>query len=199
MKYIVLSDSESFFEESGREAAQPILALLSGGEDVVLDLGAGIGRIAEHVAPHCGQLWLADISTEMLGLAKERLADFDNLHYVRTEPNSIPSISDESIDLVYSVLVLQHLEREDAFGMLRDVRRILRRNGTAYFTFPNILDDGYLASFVEYADTGQVSNIARARFYTAAEVERLVIAAGYTDVRLYAGSDIVAICGAPQM
>jgi hypothetical protein len=94
---------------------------------------------------------------------------------------------------VYSVLVLQHVEREDAFCMLRDVRRVLRPGGVAYLTFPNILDDGYLSAFVQYAETGEVANVARARFYTPAEVERLVTAAGFVEVSVAEGPDIVAV------
>jgi SAM-dependent methyltransferase len=102
------------------------------------------------------------------------------------------------MDLVYSVLVLQHVAREDAFCMLRDVRRVLRPGGTAYLTFPNILDDGYLAAFVQYAESGEVANPARARFYTPAEVGRVVGAAGFADVSVIEGPDIVAVAPRPE-
>jgi hypothetical protein len=56
------------------------------------------------------------------------------------------------------------------------------------------LHDGYLASFVYYAESGEVSNKARARFYTPSEVERLVLAAGFSEIDLTEGPDIVAVC-----
>ncbi len=91
---------------------------------------------------------------------------------------------------------LQHLEREDAFALLRDLRRALRPGGRAFLTFPNLLSDAYLAAFVEQVDRGEVANPARARAYTPQEVERLLPAAGLPIERLDAGVEIVAVCRA---
>jgi ubiquinone/menaquinone biosynthesis C-methylase UbiE len=193
MKLIVVEDDEAFFESSGREDAAGILELLPEPAGVVLDLGCGIGRIARFVAPRCRELWLADISPRMLEMAHERLGGLASIRLVRATPRGVPELGTGTLDLAYSVLVLQHVEREDAFCMLRDVLRMLRPGGTAYLTFPNILDDGYLSAFVQYADTGEVSNVARARFYTPSEVARLVAAAGFVDVAVREGRDIVAI------
>jgi ubiquinone/menaquinone biosynthesis C-methylase UbiE len=197
MKLIVVSDDEAFFASTGREAADAILGLLPRDGAVVLDLGCGIGRIAQFVAPRCRELWLADISPQMLEMARERLAGHANVRLVRATPRGVPEIGAGIVDLVYSVLVLQHVEREDAFCMLRDVLRMLRPGGTAYLTFPNLLDDGYLASFVRYAETGEVANVARARFYTPSEVERLLAAAGFAGARVGDGADIVAVAHRP--
>lgn len=197
MKLIAVRDDEDFFQSTGREAAEGILAVLPEGA-VVLDLGCGIGRIAGFVAPRCRELWLADISPRMLEMARERLAGHANLRFVRAMARGVPEIGSASMDLVYAVLVLQHVEREDAFCMLVDLRRVLRPGGTAYLTFPNILDDGYLASFVHYAETGEVANPARARFYTPAEAERVVTAAGFTGVRVTEGPDIVVVANRPM-
>jgi ubiquinone/menaquinone biosynthesis C-methylase UbiE len=193
MKLIVVNDDESFFEDSGKDAAGPIITFLRN-DSVVLDLGSGIGRIAKHVAPHCARLLLADISPAMLEMAVERLAGFDNISVTQAAATSVPDVADATIDLVYSVLVLQHLEREDAFLMVRDVRRMLKPGGIAYLTFPNLLYDGYLASFIQYAESGEVANKARARFYTPSEVERVTLAAGFESVELREAPDIVAIC-----
>jgi ubiquinone/menaquinone biosynthesis C-methylase UbiE len=195
MKLIVVNDDEEFFSSTGKVAAGAILELIpAGGDAVALDLGCGIGRIAQFVAPHCRELWLADISPRMLEMAGERLAGHGGLRFVLSTPQGVPDVAGASLDLVYSVLVLQHVEREDAFCMLRDIRRMLRPGGVAYLTFPNLLHDGYLASFVHYAETGEVANMARARFYTPSEVERVVTAAGFEEVTVEAGPDIVAVC-----
>lgn len=193
MKLIVVNDDEEFFEESGKDVAGPIIGFLSS-DSVVLDLGCGIGRIAKHVAPHCAHLWLADISPTMLDMAAARLVDLGNVQVTHAGANSVPGVADGTIDVVYSVLVLQHLEREDAFLMLRDIRRMLKPGGIAYLTFPNLLYDGYLASFIQYAETGEVANKARARFYTPTEVERITLAAGFDSVELREAPDMVAIC-----
>jgi ubiquinone/menaquinone biosynthesis C-methylase UbiE len=193
MRLIVVDDDEGFFASSGREAAAAILELVPEQGAVALDLGCGIGRIAQFVAPRCQELWLADISPRMLEMARERLAGHPSIRIVRATARGVPEVGTGTLDLAYSVLVLQHVEREDAFCMMRDVLRMLKPGGVAYLTFPNILDDGYLSAFVQYADTGEVSNVARARFYTPSEVARLVTAAGFVDVAVEDASDIVAV------
>ena len=181
------------FERAGREDAARIAPLL-GPDDVVMDLGCGIGRVARYVAPECRTLWAVDASDVMLGHARRRLAGAGDVRFARSEGTHIPSIPDDSVDVAYSLLTLQHLEREDAFALLRDLRRALRPCGRAFLTFPNLLSDTYLAAFVAQVEAGEVANQARARAYTPQEVERLLPAAGLAIERLEAGVEIVAVC-----
>jgi hypothetical protein len=91
--------------------------------------------------------------------------------------------------VAYSILTLQHLEREDAFQLLREIRRLLRPSGKAFFT--KVLSAEYLASFIEYVE---VSNPSRARFYTPGEVRCVLPAAGYEIVELRTDVEIEAVC-----
>ncbi len=195
---INVEDDAEYFSESGKHFGDQIVGLLGDTPDkVVLDLGCGIGRIAGFVAPHAGQLVAVDLSERMLQLARQNLAAFPNVHYLQSSANSISEVDDQSIDLVYSVLVLQHLEREDAFSMMREIRRVLRPGGRAYLNFPNLLHEVQLEAFIAYVDTGAVSNEARARFYTSPEVDRLLRAAGFPEVEVsddIGGALILALC-----
>jgi ubiquinone/menaquinone biosynthesis C-methylase UbiE len=192
---LVLNETDpDVFEASGRRQAEDLLCPRIRGTDVVMDLGCGIGRVARYVAQCCGRLWAVDASERMLSLARERLKGLENVSFARSEGTSIPSVESGSIDFVYSVLTLQHLEREDAFLLLRDVHRVLRSGGTAYLTFPNLLSDVYLNSFLDYAEKGEVNNPARARFYTPEEVRRLLPAAGFDVIELTAGVEIEVQC-----
>jgi ubiquinone/menaquinone biosynthesis C-methylase UbiE len=147
----------------------------------------------------CRTLWAVDASDVMLGHARRRLAGTGDVRFARSEGTRVPELPDDSVDVAYSLLTLQHLEREDAFALLRDLRRIVRPDGTAYLTFPNILTDTYLEAFVAYVDGGEVANAARARFYTPQEVERLLPAAGFGIRSLEAGVEMVVVCGdAPE-
>jgi SAM-dependent methyltransferase len=191
---LILNDADpEAFDRSGREAAERLAEYLTPAS-TALDLGCGIGRVALHVAPRCRRLWAVDASPLMLRYARRRLAGVSTVEFVRSRDTSVPEVPDGSIDLVYSLLVLQHLEREDAFLLLRDVRRMLRPGGTAYLTFPNLLSDTYLGAFVGYAEGGKSGRRSRARFYTPQEVERILPAAGLTIRRLDAGTEIVAVC-----
>jgi ubiquinone/menaquinone biosynthesis C-methylase UbiE len=180
------------FERAGRADAER-LAELFGPDDAVLDLGCGIGRVARYVAPRCRELWAVDASETMLAAARRRL-DGPNVRYARSEGTAMPAVPSESVDTAYSLLTLQHLEREDAFALLRDLHRVLRPGGRAFLTFPNLLSDTYLDAFVAQVEGGEVANPARARAYTPQEVERLLPAAGLDIERLEAGVEIVAVC-----
>jgi ubiquinone/menaquinone biosynthesis C-methylase UbiE len=187
------SDDELRFEESGRRDAARIFPYLSP-RSTVLDFGCGSGRVARYVAPRCAQLWAVDVSPRMLQLTRERLRETANLRFARCYDVAIPDVPSASVDVVYSFLVLQHLEREDAFLALRELRRVLRVDGIAILTFPNLLADIYLEGFVHYALSGEVTNQARARVYTPQEVERVLPAAGLSVVDVEAANEIVATC-----
>ena len=192
MREILNTTDPEAFERSGEEQFEKLRPWVPP-TGVVLDFGCGIGRVARYVAPHCRELWAVDSSPVMLDLARKRLAALGNVRYARCPGTTIP-LADESVDLAYSVLTLQHVEREHAFSLLRELRRTTRRGGAVYLTFPNLLSDEYLASFVTYVDTGEVANPRRARFYTREEVERLLPAAGLRIEELTAGTEIVLLC-----
>ncbi len=182
------------FEAAGRHDAEVILGPLIQPTDTVLDLGCGIGRVARYVAPRCKEIWAVDASETMLELAEERLAGLPNVRFARSYDVSVPDLSDQSIDFAYSLLTLQHVEREHAFMLLREVRRALRDGGVAYFTFPNLLSDQYLHDFLKYAETGEAQNQARARFYTPQEVRRILPPSGFAVRELAADVEIVVTC-----
>ena len=192
---LVLNETDpDVFETSGRRQAEDLLCPRIDGANVVMDLGCGIGRVARYVAGCCGTLWAVDASEKMLGLAQERLKALSNVRFAVSEGTRIPALQSGSVDFVYSILTLQHLEREDAFLLLREVQRVLRPGGSAFFTFPNILSDAYLDAFVTYAEGGEVGNPARARFYTPEEVRRILPAAGFEIRNLTAGVEIEVDC-----
>lgn len=185
------TDSEKSFDEGGRRDADRLRAYFDE-KSSVLDLGCGIGRVARFVAPDCRQLWAVDISERMLEFASKRMAHLDNITYLHSTDVEMAAVPSGSIDLAYSFLVLQHLEREDAFLVLEELRRVLKPDGTLFLTFPNLLSDEYLASFINYAHSGASREPGRARVYTPQEVARILPAAGFT-AEIEGDVEIVAI------
>ena len=146
------------------------------------------------MAPACATLWAVNASEAMLEQARLRLADLRNVRVARCDGTHVPAVPDDAVDVAYSLLTLQHVEREDAFALLRELRRVVRPGGRLYLTFPNLLSDTYLDAFVTQADRGDVANPARARAYTPQEVERVLPAAGFAVERLDAGVEIAVVC-----
>jgi ubiquinone/menaquinone biosynthesis C-methylase UbiE len=195
MDQILNNRNPEEFEAAGRRDAARIGQLIEP-TDTVLDLGCGIGRVARYVAPLCREIWAVDASATMLDYARKRLADLPNVRFVQGAGASLPDVPSESIDVAYSMLTLQHVEREHAFLLLRELRRILKPDGRAFLTFPNLLSDTYLQAFLYYAEHDETDNPARARFYTPEEVARLLPAAGFEVESLEADVEIVAVCKA---
>jgi ubiquinone/menaquinone biosynthesis C-methylase UbiE len=196
-RYILNDPDPEAFDRSGREAAGRLAPFLAPGS-VAVDLGCGIGRVAVHTAPLCRSLWAVDASPLMLRYARRRLEGSRNVRFARSRGTVMPDVPSGSVDLVYSLLVLQHLEREDAFLLMQDVRRVLRPGGVAYLTFPNLLSDTYLQAFLGYARAGHSTRRARARFYTPQEVERVVPAAGLPITSIEPGTEIVVVAQVPS-
>ena len=53
------------------------------------------------------------------------------------------------------------VEREDAFLLLEELRRVIRPTGTVIVTYPNLLSDTYLDCFLQYAHNGACSRELR--------------------------------------
>jgi SAM-dependent methyltransferase len=192
-RQIITYEDEERFEATGRSELDRLGPFFEP-TSTVLDLGCGIGRIARYVAPRCESLWAVDASPRMLELARRRLAEQHNVRYALCADTRVPDVPDASVDFVYSIIVLQHLEKEHAFLLVEDVVRMLRPGAKALFTWPNLLDDFFLDSFLSYAHEGGSANPSRARMYTTVELERLLPAAGFSEVEVREGPDIVTIC-----
>src|SRR4051812_27319414 len=51
-------------------------------DDIILEIGCGIGRVGQVLAPICKQWIGCDVSPNMLKLAQERLSSFGNVRFV---------------------------------------------------------------------------------------------------------------------
>ena len=174
------------FERTGQSDADLVAKHLRG-NDVVLNIGCGVGRVEKYLAPRVRELHAIDVSGEMIRRAGVRLAGLGNVRLREVGNREFLSSYDAaSIDLVFSFLVLQHLEREDAFRYLRDAHRVLKTGGRLVTQFPNLLSPEYTRAFVEGAEAYPRSP-GRVRAYTEPEVHHLLATAGFTVTELWYG------------
>jgi SAM-dependent methyltransferase len=146
-----------------------------------------VGRVDKYLAPRVRELCAIDVSGEMIRLAGVRLAGLPNVRLREVGNREFLSAFDSGrFDLVFSFLVLQHLEREDAFLYLRDAHRVLKPGGRLLTQFPNYLSPEYTRAFVESADAPARSP-GRVRAYTEAEVRHTLETVGFQISQMWFG------------
>jgi 2-polyprenyl-3-methyl-5-hydroxy-6-metoxy-1,4-benzoquinol methylase len=108
-----VSDKDKFWS-SGREVASKLTNFINK-DSVVLDVGCGIGRVEKYLAPHVKEIFGVDISRRMIKIAKKALENYDNVYFIKNNGRDLSIFEDNKFDFVFSILVLQHLEKEDAY------------------------------------------------------------------------------------
>lgn len=119
----------------GRETAETsVLPHLTPKSDV-LEIACGLGRVSRFVAPHCRSLCCTDILDDALEGCQESLAGASNVRFVKTNGYDLVEFADGSFDCVYSFTAFFHLDWEVVVGYFAEIRRVLRRGGTAILEF----------------------------------------------------------------
>lgn len=103
--------------------------------DRVLEFGCGVGRMLPAFAARSGSVVGADVSPAMLEEARQNCASrgFSNVEFVCVD-ETLASIQG-SFDLIHSVLVFQHIERERGERILDQLCGRLRPGGIAVLHF----------------------------------------------------------------
>lgn len=159
------STREDAFEKAGEVDAHH-LAWFVTETMTVLDLGCGIGRVMRSLAPSCRELVGVDVSAEMLEQARQYLEESSaGIRLVKTDGSSLAGVEDESIDFLYSLLCLIHVNKRSAFRYFREMRRVLRPGCLVRLQFQNILSEAGFGTFLRVLDSDYPLE-----FYTRPEV-----------------------------
>lgn len=177
-------DTTESFELSGKDDADRAWQVLPDGDAVVLEIGCGTGRVLQHLAARYREVHGVDIAGEMLRQGRDRLAGLANVTFHQGNGYDLEAFADESVDLVYSGLVFQHMPKTIAYNYFRETRRVLRQGGQFCFQVPNLLDEAQFAQFNHFAQPWFVDHPYPMHFWTPAEVVLLVTRAGLWVERL---------------
>lgn len=104
-------------------------------EDVVLDLGCGIGRTCKWVAPKVAEYIGIDFIPEMIDKAKIYNKDFENAKFFVNDGKTFGSW-DGHIDIVYCELAFQHMLKAVQESYVKEIYRVLKPNGRFYGQLP---------------------------------------------------------------
>lgn len=164
-----------------------------GKDFTVLDYGCGPGFLALHASAFASRVIACDISSGALSCASV-LNGADNIDYVRVADDAVP-VPDESVDLVYSFAVIQHVSDSIFAGVLQEWRRVMKPGATAIC---HVVITGTPGWRTEAAWTGDRSLKGRARMAAALHcfarepeaVRNLVEAAGFREFGLSPMADL---------
>ena len=108
------------------------------GEEVVLDLGCGMGRMTRTLAERFHLVYGLDVSDEMIRLARESLKDCANVRFEVGNGTDLACFADETFDFVFSYITLQHVPGAALTQQyIREMGRVLTDGGYAYFQVDN--------------------------------------------------------------
>jgi len=143
---------------------------------LVLDLGCGWGRVLKPVLDRKARAVGMDISAKMLELAHTHLKKHGHAPVLaRGDGTSLP-FKDNSFDAVYSLLVLQHLSKENGREVFREVHRVLKPGGVAYIRVPGrFAPENLLFALLQFVSIHifGLKDPIRMRFYRLGEIKRI--------------------------
>jgi SAM-dependent methyltransferase len=141
--YIVSKEGRSITDEKFRELGQQNYTELVAQDQLVketlgtyadkraLEIGCGIGRVTEFFAADFEHVTGLDISDKMIADATKRLEHINNISFIATDGMHYP-IEDQSIDLVFSYIVFQHMPSVEVVKEnFKEIRRVLKDSGLA--------------------------------------------------------------------
>jgi SAM-dependent methyltransferase len=105
------------------------------GSDIVMDLGSGMGLIAEVIAPYVSKLHCCDISENFLDDCRRRTSHLANLQCHKIEYADLSSVYGRNINKIYSTLLFIHFNFYDIVYYLQEINKVLVKGGQLYFDF----------------------------------------------------------------
>jgi SAM-dependent methyltransferase len=191
------SEDDAALIRSGTAAVNFLLETVGiGRDDVVLEIGCGIGRVGKQVAPRCRKWIGCDVSPNMLKLATARLREFSNVELFETSGYDLRPIADGSVDLVYCTVVFMHLEEWDRYSYVEEGFRVLRPGGKLFVDNVNLCSDAGWAVFEKHRQFPPQQRAAHiTQCSTPQELEEYLKRAGFVDIETKLGGDRIHAWG----
>ena len=134
------ADEERFWR-MGREDLDELLGSLDmtiGSEDVVVEIGCGVGRLTRVIAERARAVKAIDVSAEMLAIARRENDSLSNVTWIEGDGVSLAGVGDASAELVVSHVVFQHIpDPRITLGYVREIGRVLAPGGLAALQMSN--------------------------------------------------------------
>jgi ubiquinone/menaquinone biosynthesis C-methylase UbiE len=129
------------FLQTGRDEIAGVIAYLdehhlNGGRRHALDFGCGAGRLTHALAGYFDHVTGVDIAPSMIDVARRLHASVPGVEFRVNASDKLESVESESIDFVYTRLVLQHMPPRYVRAYLAEFVRVLCPGGVLVFQLP---------------------------------------------------------------
>lgn len=144
--YVILCDpkykdnqwSVTDFYHTGAEEIKRVFDFMSANKihfnnDTFLDFGCGAGRLSKALKTKFTSGYGIDISATMIDLAQQYV---DGVHFIHNQQENLSFIANNTVDFVYSHIVLQHIPAQYQTKYISEFLRILKPDGLAVFQTP---------------------------------------------------------------
>ncbi len=151
------------------------------GHRTCLEYGCGLGRVTQHLAPNFEHITAVDISAAHLEKARAlaESAGIGSIDWLHLE--SLEQLSElPQVDVIYSMIVLQHNPPPVIERIIKTFARILRPGGFAYFQVPTYRL-GYEFRLADYIE-GKLEPGMEMHVYPQARIFEIFAAAGAVPV-----------------
>jgi ubiquinone/menaquinone biosynthesis C-methylase UbiE len=133
-------DADEFFATGLREIDAMLEKLYALGLKVdtrhALDFGCGLGRLSQALARHFDRVTGVDVSSTMVEKASALNRVGDRCMYVVNDSDDLTQFPSETFTMIYSRLVLQHIDPAHSQEYLREFTRVIAPGGTIVFQLP---------------------------------------------------------------
>ena len=114
----------------------------------LLEIGSGIGRMTSAFTQECASVIAADVDAAFLERCRETVSTHgivDRLQTLYVADGKTLQLADESVDIAFSYITLQHCDHDDALHLTREAVRVTRAGGYIALNYRfNVLSDIFL-------------------------------------------------------
>ena len=134
--YILPKRNDQEFWEEGLRQVKAIEKYVFP-QDIVIDYGCGIGRMAKYMATRCHRVIGIDICKSFIEIAQE-MTNVPNVEFYKFNRKCNHYIGAGMADFIYCISVIQHNTPENRELIMDDIYTFLKPGGRCFINFPRL-------------------------------------------------------------